>query len=485
MKKFLLILSIFVSSLAIFNSCTKSTIAGSELFSKDKLDFTFTDTISLTSVTDKIDSLLTYTYKSPYSSLLLGNYIDPTFGQHDAQIYTTMFAAQTVDFRQLKDSTIIDSMVLYLAYNPTYFYGDTTQTQTVSVYRVTEKLPNTTNSFSNVGYSTETNPLGTVSFLPTPQTKDTKHPVDSTLTKAYLRIPISSITLKNTLLDTIAYSKYDPLSKDSVVVNNIFINRYTNSLDLAFTKAMKGIKIQATTQTNCVLSIDLSSSTFYVYYHKPASPTVKNFHAFPFASSESVGNTFRKNYFSNNYNGAPIAPFIGNIAKGKDRLFVESMSGVNTKIEIPFANIFGKVDSTGKINTAAKIAINKAEIEFVVDDIDGSKFPEHPQIFIYKLDRNGNFTPIEDVISQSVGDYSSFGGSSKSENFSGTSKKVYRMSMSNHFQKMVDGREGTVFYIVPQAKDVRGGRTIFYGTNPTDPTKKIYRARLNVTYTRL
>ena len=150
---FFFLLIVLISFLG-WAACSKSTILGSELFENEQLNFVFTDTFSLEVVNEKADSILVSHIADPNDTVLIGNIDDPVFGETEAYLNTQFLPPFGVPF--LSDSTILDSLVLAIAYDSTAYrrtatYGDTTQPFTLQVFQLSEAIP-----FKALYYSNET-----------------------------------------------------------------------------------------------------------------------------------------------------------------------------------------------------------------------------------------------------------------------------------------------------------------------------------------
>ncbi|RLD36374.1 MAG: hypothetical protein DRI74_09140, partial [Bacteroidetes bacterium] len=124
-------------------SCDKPGDIGEDLVVLDdnKLNVTFTDTLTINAYSVIVDSVTTNKLK--YN--LLGSYYDGVFGTTTASIYTQMrLSDNNVDFGA---NAVCDSVILSLDYYG--FYGDTASEQTLRAYEVDEKMYPDSLYFSN------------------------------------------------------------------------------------------------------------------------------------------------------------------------------------------------------------------------------------------------------------------------------------------------------------------------------------------------
>lgn len=132
------------------------------------------DTATVSIATINFDSLIT----SSRSRILVGNYDDPVFGKVKSDSYFQLSANNYKLYNSNSDTDVpnyvFDSIALILRYD-SYSYGDTTNTQSFQVHRLTQKVkPNLDDdSFynsSSLEYSPQS--LGAISFKPRPTDKD-------------------------------------------------------------------------------------------------------------------------------------------------------------------------------------------------------------------------------------------------------------------------------------------------------------------------
>jgi hypothetical protein len=239
MKNIVFIWAILAAVLLFNTSCNESTILGSELFDKENLDLKFHDSLTINALSETFDSVKAYPLINSQTGgpsnnlyLPLGKMIDPTFGTVEARIYTELDSSVAYNFA---DKTI-DSVIFVLGYNKTGVYGDTSQTQRLSLYRLTEVISGSTDAYTNKQYATEATALSTVQFKPQPNTfvnigKGLTALLD---TAPQIRFSITNPTFINQLKDTSLYQ-----SKNG------------------FRNWLKGFEIRPENETNCMLRCNL------------------------------------------------------------------------------------------------------------------------------------------------------------------------------------------------------------------------------------
>lgn len=456
MKKIFLAFGAFMAILVALttSSCNDPSQLGADLFSNDAINLSFTDTLTLNAVTEPVDSIPVYTptVGPYYGDMLLGNVNDATFGNTDARMYTQLRINGTIPDLS---STAVDTFGAYLelVYTAKRVYGDTTAPQTVTVRRLTDTITNQT-IYSNQKLKTESTVLGSLTFVPKPNT-----------TEPFIRV-FKDDNGKETSRDT-TY----PAPRIRIPINKDFL-RQISALDSTtkadrFTSWLKGLEIRVDNPTNCMMSFNLSTgSGLYVYYKKLTDTTL---YTYQFLTSSVI----RYTNFNLGYANAPIKPFLNNQVKGDSLLFVHGMAGADVKIEIPYLNNLGKV------------VINKAELELTVaSNSQTETFPPIEQLTL----KTAQYAPIRDLALD--GAYLSTnpvyetlitaGGTVRTTTVNGETFKKYYLNVSGQLQQILNGKQGTIMYLTPHLKEQKASRVVVYG-----PKHSKYRAKLNVTYTKL
>ncbi len=125
------------------------------------------DTLSLELSTFKFDSIIT----NVVDRLLIGQYTDAVFGTTTASAYFEMIPA---DYN-IDNEAVLDSVALILGYD-TYFYNDTTAVSQVRVHRLTEEVTPEDEFFYNTStLPYELIPLAVQNYIPEPFDEDSLH----------------------------------------------------------------------------------------------------------------------------------------------------------------------------------------------------------------------------------------------------------------------------------------------------------------------
>ncbi len=429
--------------LFLASSCNDPSSLGSTIFPpEDTVNALFTDTLTIVAQTTTEDSVLVY---SPDPLVQLDEYIvgdisDPVFGRYTSEIFSQFrLSATNPDFTD----AVLDSVVLILPYATEGHYGNLTQPQTFVVRELKESMDPLLPYYSNETFSTgpllsSGGVLATATFIP--NTMDSVS-INGELLAPQLRIPLDN-SLGMQLLDT--------------------MNRSFTESNEAFQEFFKGINVEADPSNDAMLVFRLSSALagIRVYY------TLDTFNV---SYLLNIGTLSAKtSHFEESYSSGTIAPFINNPTLGDSLLYVQGLSGVNAQLDFPYLSSLGNV------------IINKAELEVTVaDELNLTEFPLGEQLLILEQ-VGGDLVLIEDVVvSLQRGSFELFGGT-KSEMDGGSTFTRYKMNLSGHFQRMIDGDSPSTVYLSMFQKAERPERIVIGG-----PKNTVYEMKLNLTYTKL
>ncbi len=144
------------------NSEEISSLSVGEDFTSTNIRVLSIDTFAVELSTMKFDSLVT----SSQGRLLLGRYNDDYIGTVKASTYLRVHPTNYY----MDDDAVLDSIGLVLGYDQ-YVYNDTTQTSTISVHKLEEKLDSESGYLYNTShFNYETNSLGSLTFEAEPST---------------------------------------------------------------------------------------------------------------------------------------------------------------------------------------------------------------------------------------------------------------------------------------------------------------------------
>ncbi|MBK9017178.1 MAG: DUF4270 family protein [Saprospiraceae bacterium] len=435
-------------SLAALFSCNDPSAIGSDLLSGDQLDTEFTDTLTLRARTVANDS---FTVWGPgvngvaFQNFAFGDFQDPVFGRTVSSIFAQVVTNSTPpDFKD--GVSVLDSVVLTLAYNTDLSYGKIDESFTIEVYEMDQSLDVSEEYFNTDSFSVKPSPIGTHTFVPN-------------LT--------DSLTILETNADTVREVKLPPhirIRIDSLFGASILhLDSLTLADDTSFLKILKGIWLKPASQNAGLLSFIMRSgnTNMRFYYH---DGTAKKSYDFKIFSGNPVV-LHQRNY----YGGSVVGEYISQ--PGEERndslLFLQGLNGVNIEFEIPFAE-----ELKGLI-------INKAELILPIITLteDTDDYDPVSQIYVSEVLTDTSEAVLDDIYFASVshpssdfGDY--FGGKV-------TSDDNYSLSISAHFQRLISGEAGKKMLFTVHFRSERAARVVLGGPNHTD-----FPAKLKIWYTK-
>ena len=362
---------------------------------------------------------------------LAGSYNDPVFGKSTASFYSQFrLVSNNVSFGDPATNQL-DSVVLSLKYKSTY---GKLGPQTLRVYEISESILRENIYFSNSNIAYFPNEIGNIVNF-TPNIYDSVNVGGATIAP-HLRIK----------LDNVWGEKFLNAPASDLANNENFLNFF------------KGIYVKPDTNNNIIddgmiISFDLLSnvSKITLYY----TDTIQK--SFDFVINE---NSARINQFQHNYGGTEVAAQLSNPASNQEKVYVQSMGGVNTKIILP--------DLSALFNDKT-IVINKAELVIPVEDNYGIYSPPARQDVI-AIDNQGKQLFIADF----------FEGS---EHYNGTfnaESKEYRFNIGRHLLFVLRENFNYTLQLLPAGAAANANRVVLKGGAAAD--KKM---NIQITYTKL
>ena len=426
---------VFVVYLAVisFSSCKDPDELGLEVLpNADQVSVLHTDSTTLITRTVREDTLI----GRGLSAQLLGSYDDPVFGRSDASLYTQVRLGLIPAIGQT-GTLVPDSLILSMVYAG--YYGDTTTTQTVHVYRINEDI-----STDSLYYTSKTFSLNSpqddlangFTFKPKPATTVS---VDSSAQPAQLRIPLS-MALADSLL---AWNGTPQFADNATWIQNfkgLFIK----------VDPLNGSGMGAISYFN----LNNLGSKMTLYYHD----TVSHQYDFSLYASTTVSHQEHDYHSSATDVGHQLSDSTYN-----DTLnYVQSMGGVKTKITFPYLK---------NLIESGNVLVNKAELEIYVQPGSTTVYEAPPKLFLAYLDSSGKSFFMTDFFEGA----SYFGGT-----YNATTH-TYKFNIARHLQKIFNGTVTDYgLYLLASGAAVQANRAIIGSSkNPTTPMK------LHLFYTRL
>ena len=410
------------------------------------------DTMTVQVSTVLLDSIPT----SSTGLMLMGGYSDPMLGNLTAkgyiQVSNPTWAPATVAF--------FDSLVLRTAYSG-YYYGDTTQVQTIEVHRVTKDFKTYDLPFYwyNEGqYS--------AFYKASSLYNTTKTPVEST--------PLGSrqVILRPLGKDTLQIRLDDALGKEWLAGTQA---QLPNLVETArFLTYFKGVSIEnASAQPSCVVGLNTDGMKIRLYYKEYVEDKLtQKYQDFAFSTSLFNYSSIQADRSATNLKDIETTGEVISTASD-DQVYVQAGTGLVTKIRFP--HVHKTIDGT------QTLLVNQAQllIEPVKDSFDKDR-PYPKTLTIYKTDRSN--LPL----AQLSADYNPSAGQSASY----SQDKEYQTSSGYTFNitQYVTGLVGTegntdnaLLLMAPGTELNTKVNKIYLGVKNSGTT---YRVKLKIWYTR-
>ncbi len=438
-----------ICSVLLFNACSKTSNVGADIFQKDNINLNFSDTFDINALAEPTESFITLQGSRSTSDFApLGITTDPPFGTTEAELgisFSMAFGVGTVN-SILATTTVIDSLVVELAYAPQFVYGDTLTEQSFSVYRVSETFP--TDAKSDKQLMTSNVRLGQIKFIPRPVT-DT---IVDTLS-VFNRLSRFTIKLDKQLANEI-------LTRDNMLTKTL---EGADSVNFTkFRTALRGLVIKSDRATKCMLGVNFVQNTGTAD-PPPASGMTLHYRTQVNGKDTARFATFTPyswhTYLKTNRENTLAETSIKNENTLDTLLLLQGGDGTAIKLELP------------TIKNLGKILINRATLDLTISDsYDTTIFKPIPRLFLSTL----GGVPVEDF------GLGSLGGTATRRVIDGKQVIQYSLSIPAHLQRIVDGRQSTQLLLTSLNRTNSTARSIFYGNK-----SKVYPLKLRVFYTKI
>ena len=324
------ILSLFLAS------CDTPKEIGDDLFSVE-VGLNYSDTLTVKSSSVLIDSI----YTGSPSTMLVGNYNHPVLGLAESAVFTQV---SSIDTLFAKATSVYDSLTLRLAYSG--YQGDTTKTQTLSVYRLLDSLSRGTDYFANSTIRSDAAILGRHTFAPRP-------------------IRIKAMNGDSVRYDTLRFRMSDTFGRE-------LLSKYAETTVAAGGKGFRdffpGMLFKSTSSSPAaLLGFNPGYSRMTLYFHNPGETTSYSMDYYFSLSNAILPELLaRFNQIKSTKSGALSAlQNPGNIVSSTNTsglTYIQAGTGVATKVEFPYL-----LNLKGNRN----VAVNKAELVLTAaDNID-------------------------------------------------------------------------------------------------------------------
>lgn len=434
-----LLLPVAFSALLLAFSCTKKPERIGDNLQPDQNNIAlfYTDTISIEAYSVAEDSIRT----DKPTNILFGSMKDPVFGTTVASFYTQL--RLSTNGHDFGTNPQLDSLVLQLAYSG--YYGDTTAQQTMRVYELKKNI-----YIDSAYYSTTALPIGETDFATYEFTPKPKSP-----------FPFN----KDTLAPLIRVS----LTANSTALGEKILNATESDLETTdnFKEFFNGLYITAdpVASEGAISYFDLPSrlSSLIIYYSNDSDDSLR--YDFFITTSEARFNRFDHDGFQDASQDLINQVVLGDTLAGRQKLYVQSMNGVKTKIRFP--NITKMQHPSGY-----KMIINEAKLIMHASDL-AEDYDAPPQMSLVINDEDKTYKVLPDQLQGE----SYFGGTYKS------SIKGYEFRITRYIQNMIlagESEENYGLYFMVTGASSKADRWVFNGTTPSaDALKSL---KLQLTY---
>lgn len=288
---------ILASSLA-FSCSENASEIGIDFFDEGELEVVYVDTLSLRASTVLVDSLVT----GASTRLIAGYHEDADLGVITVKSY---FQVVPPAIGELNNQLRYSRMTLVMNYDK-YSYYDTTGNTTLYVHRLTEELQNT-KLYTSSSFQYSPTPLGQLTFSPRPKRTE----------NAFIEVPLSN-TLGNEFFNLI-------LDKSNTV-----------TIQENFLTYFKGIVVVPSTNVSGPMLGFTTSPTLKVYYYdESVTPIVEKSFDFPGGQTiRFVGTKIDRSGTLLSSLSAQNPSINSNLTD--NRVYMQAMYGVRTRIEIPY-----------------------------------------------------------------------------------------------------------------------------------------------------
>jgi len=467
---------LFVLAVLLQTSCTDPTLVGADLLDEDRAEVGFTDSFRLKTTTLPGEPLQTFSpfLENQLDVYLFGNMNDPVFGQSSASLNVQVLpnftnnntASNNTNPTVFEDYTAVDSVVLLLPYSTSGFYGKTEgETFGMQVAELTASLNSDLDYFSEDEVMANPNPLTEHEFVVNTDSLEFVDFVGENATRdtvafRHLRVPLPA-SLGDSLLQFF-------VSADSS-------DAYTNS-DL-FYERFPGFRLEPSTENEGMLQFFLGGSYAGINVYYRDSADVSRRYLYDFDLSEAA--RFVK--FEHDYTGSKAEPYLNSNSENDSLFLLQGMAGLRGEITFP------------DLSALSNVAVNMAELEFFVADLDGpdTAFAEPQQLILLVEGSDGD---EEEVLIEDfdIADFRSLdipeeiGGNP--EEAEGMEVKKYTIVISAHLQAVIEGTQPQSMTIIPVnpfdispfKKAETASRVVLYGGNHPE-----FAPKLRVTFTQL
>lgn len=366
--KYLYFLSI-ASALSLFMSCNKDISLSLDDVNED-IAVSFIDSITVNTSTFQLD----YMPSASMGTVLVGQIIHPELGSVKSSSYLKLTLDSYSD--NIPNDAVFDSVNLVLRpHSSRYYYGDTTQRQSLAIHRVTQEIVMTNLLSSIDSYKAPVYVTGSTIF------NNQKFSYQNTALGAGTFIP--SVYS----LDSISVRLNDNFGKE--IFDMVNTNDYNVSNTEAFQNYIKGIAIVPGENNTAVLGLS-DTVNIHINYSYTGTDGFKTTGKKVITTS---GSAYQYNNIEYDRTGTAFANLSATnreltASETNNTFFAQSGSGIVTKISMPSLNEFMFNEN---------ISVNKAELVIETESVTYGAFPAPTSLMLLVTNKNNipvNYVPV-------------------------------------------------------------------------------------------
>lgn len=387
---------IVVSALLIFSCKEKENIGFDSGVDKTVGAF-FTDTLTLTTAAQlENDSIASHDLNLSY----VGAFKDNLFGDVSAETFIELVLADE------NKAGVVDSVSAQLFLDYDYYYGDTTQSQTINI----REIKNSEELKRSTIYYTSKAPLQT----------------ESTLLDSNLSFILKPVTTKG--LQKIALTK----SFGETLLTTIGTGKSVSTFSAAF----KGIALTPKDDLGVVIGFNLSNNRSYIKVGFKNSSGKPDSIRFFLNTSGARYHRFIRN--SSTSSALSALQNSGDQVNTSGSVYVQSGVGIRSKVQFPTLSNLK--------NTLGNVVINRAELVIKPDQASLNGYPPVLYLHLLKLTSSGNVRKYydgssirDDEVQRDLSDVRGHNAPLYEEY--NTSSKSYTLNISTYLNAVLQGVE--------------------------------------------
>lgn len=328
------------------------------------VDISYSDTITITRETIRFDSVRS----NDQSNLMVGRYTDPVFGKVQARSYVQSRLA--TDFVVTDTATTNVTPINRIIYDSTrlvldldgFYYGDTTKTQELQIFRLTDSLRTGINYDVQSVVSSESQPLVRQTIRPRPTARD-------------------SVNARFSLPDSYGKQILALANTDAgkMVNAGLFNAQFRSGLLISANSADQSAVLGYS--PGVVANNTVFGSYIAVYYHVEGEKSRRQ--------QFLLLNGKRFSQITADRAGTPLASLQRGqallVSATGNRTFVQPATGVTTKLSFP---------TLTQLVQSGRIAINRADLIITPTTPDDSRLYYPPYLVLAEVDEKNQLRPV-------------------------------------------------------------------------------------------